>query len=64
MTSRDNKNLNKGNTMITSRKELAIALTEGNVVEVSNVSKRLDRVCKLWASRKEIIIADNKITSN
>lgn len=50
--------------MIKSRRELAIALDGGKTVDVANVSKRLARIVNLWASRKEIIISNGKITGN
>jgi len=49
---------------IISRKELATALLQGDSVNVSDVSKKLNRVCKLWESRKEVSIVNGVITNN
>jgi hypothetical protein len=50
--------------MITSRKELANKLNNKNTVELSQISKKLNRIIKLWISRKEIIIKENIIIGN
>ena len=42
---------------ITSRRELAIALSKGKV-SIENVSIKLQRVIELWLSRKEIVLLD------
>ncbi len=52
----------KGYKMIKSGRELAWALDGGKSVDESMVSKRLARIVALWASRKEIIIENGKIT--
>ncbi len=45
--------------MITSRKELARRLDNGGKVEISKISKKLDRIVNLWISRKEITLNNN-----
>ena len=50
--------------MIKSRRELALALDGKKTIDASMVSKRLSRVVNMWASRKEIIVSNGKITGN
>ena len=50
------KNMTTSNK-ITSRRELAITLSQGKV-SIENVSIKLQRVIKLWLSRKEIVLVD------
>ena len=50
--------------MIKSGRELAWALDGGKSVDESMVSKKLARIVALWASRKEIIVSNGKITGN
>jgi len=46
---------------ITSRKELAINLSKGQV-SIESVSVKLQRVINLWLSRKEIVLINGFLT--
>jgi len=50
--------------MIKNKRELANKLNNKNIVELNQISKKLNRIIKLWASRKEIIINGNLIIGN
>ena len=50
--------------MIKSRKELAIALTDNNKVEISRISKRLSRIVDMWISSGSIKKENNSLIGN
>jgi hypothetical protein len=54
--------LRKGsNKVITNKRQLAVTLSNSGRVELSKVSKRLNKIVELWLSRKEIKIENNFI---
>ncbi len=50
--------------MIKNKRDLALALNNGGIVEVANISKKLSRIVEMWISYGDIKKVNNSLIGN